>query len=119
MDVENSETLRKFLLRKCMETPPCVSDNGDIQKVEMLITLTTGISVDEIRGKKRKWEIIYARHLKWWLLHKWKGWSSVNIGNMDGVDHATVLNAVKRFEDYRQYPRVKAQSDQILAKLCE
>jgi chromosomal replication initiation ATPase DnaA len=112
-------TVRKFKLRKCMETPPCVTDNDDIQKVEMLITLTTGISIEDIRGKKRTWEIIYARHLKWWLISKWKGWSSVNIGNRDRVDHATVLNALRQFENYRQYPRVKAQSDHILAKLCE
>ena len=112
-------SMRKFLTRKCMETPPSASDNTDIQKVETLITLTTGISIEDIRGKKRQWEIVYARHLKWWLLYRWKEWSSVNIANRDKVDHATILNAVKQFENYRQFPRVKAQSDQILARLRE
>lgn len=112
-------SMRKFQIRKCMETPPCVSDNDDIQKVEMLITLTTGISIEDIRGKKRQWEIVYARHFKWWLLSKWKNWSSTIIANKEGVDHVTILNAVRNFERYRQFPRVKAQSDQILAKLCE
>lgn len=55
-----------------------------------------GFSVSDIQKRSRKGELILARHVYHFFIHKLIGVSSIVTGRLTGRDHATVLNSSNR-----------------------
>jgi len=74
-----------------------------------------GISKEEIRGRKRDAEIVFARHIFCYLAHlpEYKH-SLTEIGKEIGRDHASVLHAERKIEGQCELYRDVAETVQLL-----
>ena len=63
-----------------------------------IVSNVTGISLDEIIGKKRSAKIAGARQLSMYMLHL-KGLSFHKCANILNCDHSTVFHGVKRINE--------------------
>ena len=61
----------------------------------VLINEITGVSTDEIMGKRRNDEISMARQLLIWALYELYGYTTIDIGKLIHRHHTTVTYAVK------------------------
>lgn len=59
----------------------------------------TGISMEKLKGKSQKGDIIYARHLTMYLLKKKVGLIVREIGKLLNRDHSTVIHGVQSFQN--------------------
>lgn len=66
------------------------------------VCLMTGISVKEMRGRRRLAAVTEARHIAMYLSVLLTDCSTPQIGNFYNRDHTTVLNARDKFEFYRK-----------------
>lgn len=60
-----------------------------------------GMPASPVSGRSRDAEVVRARHA-WWVALRSLGWSYQAIGAVVGVDHTTVLVAVRRVEPTRR-----------------
>jgi chromosomal replication initiator protein len=76
------------------------------QKIDFLYIVKTvnkqyPYSLDELRSKSRNKDLSFVRHLLMFLMKKMTGKSLRDIGTfLGGRDHSTVLNGIKKMEDY-------------------
>ena len=69
-----------------------------IDKIFHTVSNALGISVEEIKGRRRTREIAAARHAVTYLLKKLTDLSLIDIGRALDRDHATVINSLKKME---------------------
>lgn len=65
--------------------------------IVLYVSLAHGVRIADIRGRSRLAHIVRARHECWWRLRR-QGWSLPAIGREFGVDHTTVLAALRKFK---------------------
>ena len=69
-----------------------------IDKIFRTVSDALGVSVEEIKGRRRTREIAAARHACTYLLKKLTDLSLIDIGRALDRDHATVINSLKKME---------------------
>ena len=69
-----------------------------IDKIFQTVSSALGVSVEEIKGRRRTREIAAARHAVTYLLKKLTDLSLIDIGRALDRDHATVINSIKKME---------------------
>lgn len=63
-----------------------------------LTVATTRVSAKDIRSGSRYANIVRARHIYFYALHRVFGYPMAKIGRLMGHHHTTILNAVRRVE---------------------
>ena len=63
-----------------------------------MICLYWGVKDDDVLGKSRLRDMVYARHSLRYLLHKDNNLGVAEIGTLTNSDHASVIHSVKMFE---------------------
>ena len=69
-----------------------------VEKILSVITKHYGISIDDIKSKKRTENISNARHTAIYIIRNTTSLSLKEIGNIFGRDHATVLSSIGKIE---------------------
>lgn len=69
-----------------------------IEKIFRTVSEALGVSVEEIKGRRRTREIAAARHACTYLMKKLTDLSLIDIGRALDRDHATVINSIKKIE---------------------
>ena len=73
------------------ENPPCIT----IDQIQSIVSDYTGISIDLLKSKTRKKEIVKARKVAMYLAKKWTDYSFKAIGiHFGGRDHSTVIYSI-------------------------
>ena len=81
----------------------------------VLINEITGVSTDEIMGKRRSDEISMARQLLIWTLYELYGYTTIDIGTLVHRHHTTVTYAVKAVNTGHLLERMEEARQKILA----
>ena len=68
-------------------------------KIIKSVSVSTGISVEEIKGRKRTKEIAFARHLAIYIMRKITDLSLPSIGKIFNRNHSTILSACDSLEN--------------------
>lgn len=70
------------------------------ERVIYMTMLSFNLTLNDIRKKTRRREIVYPRHVLCYLLRKKTNMSLKDIGELTGGrDHTTVIHAIKSIED--------------------
>lgn len=77
-------------------------DKALVERLYKSIEIVTGISPDEIYGKSRKENIVFARMIFCKILCE-MGEKKISISESVGRTHPTVLHLIKRFDIDRKY----------------
>jgi len=86
-----------------------------INKIFKVVSEKYGISIEDIKAKKRTKEISQARHAVIFLLRKATDLSLNDIGKMFDQHHTTVLSAINKMEDeINSDPFVEQQISELL-----
>lgn len=72
-------------------------DGTEVEKRIRIVCEATGIPQKDVFSKSRKAEIVEARHLLCYLLNK--DLTTMDVGKVMGLDHSTVVHAVKKIKD--------------------
>lgn len=93
-----------------------VKEDRDMDFIIAVITLKTGVTDDEIKGKGRKSRIVTPRQIFCKVAYM-NGYSLKEIGRYINRDHTTILYSIKSYENYYQTePEYKELADQIIEK---
>lgn len=71
-----------------------------IYRIQNIVCSVTEISYEEIKGKKRLKEIVFARHMMFYFTRKYTNMTYKQIALEFNRDHATVMHGVKAINDY-------------------
>lgn len=94
-----------------------------IDKLLHLCCIEFNCTLEEIKGKSRKRNIVFARHIAMHILNNYKAGTLNTIGNLfGGRDHTTVLHACKNINNlisvkddgYDNYLKIKNKFDEYL-----
>ena len=69
-----------------------------VEKILSVVTKHYGISIEDIKSKKRTENISNARHTAIYIIRNITGLSLKEIGNVFGRDHATVLSSINKVD---------------------
>lgn len=58
-----------------------------------------GVSIDDVLSKSKRIEIVRARQLAWYVLHKKYGWSLSTIARHTKKNHTTILHGINKVRD--------------------
>lgn len=84
-----------------------------------LVSDRLGITIDEMRSKSRKQEIVMARQIVMYLTHKYTDEPLTAIGQMlGGRTHATVLHSCKVVEEQMEQNRLMKSTIRDIEKEC-
>lgn len=64
-----------------------------------VISFVSGLSEDEIRGQNRARGLVLCRHAYYFLAREKMGLKLVQIGEVFGSDHTTVIHGIKKVKD--------------------
>lgn len=95
-DLTNEEiTLEntKEILSDVMSGP--LPENVKIEKILSAVTKKYGVSLEELKGKKRSREIALARHIAIYIVRQMTEKSYPEIGKIFNRDHTTVLSSIE------------------------
>jgi chromosomal replication initiation ATPase DnaA len=71
-----------------------------IERIAKVISKATGVSIEQLKDKTRKREIVIARQVAMYFVNNTTGYSLKSIGFwFGGRDHSTVIHAVQTVED--------------------
>lgn len=73
-----------------------------IEPIEKRVCETFGVTAEELRGKRRPQHLCEARFAYIAKIRELNRFSSSWIGELLGLDHGTVLHAVKRCRELRE-----------------
>jgi len=79
---------------------------------EFILTL---FNLDQLRQKNRKAFVAIQRHLFCYLMYKYCGYSSCNVGRLINRNHATVLNSIKVINDILETKQPKGYYNYIVS----
>lgn len=63
------------------------------------------INEEQLKSKRRNRELVDARGIIMYLLHKYKGQTSTSVAKLFGKNHATVLHQSRKIEGYMDVDR--------------
>ena len=81
----------------------------------------TGVSRDEIMGRRRDPNIVEARHLVMWALHRLSHLGTKEVGWLLQKDHSTITYAARNIDGYYDMPDWRRKSPDVnrVIRLCE
>ena len=84
-------------------------------------SVVTGVSVEDIKGKDRKGDIVTARHIYRYLAQKHTSWSLSFVSEaLDGAgDHSSCLHSIKIINNELEHPVFKYAMGERLNKIME
>ena len=89
-----------------------------IEKEDAIRAINLAFKTHDCLEENRLQDNVNARHAFAFYLHKVRDTSSIYAGKIIGKDHATVLNSVKRHNDYYQTDKdYKQKFDRFLLEL--
>jgi chromosomal replication initiator protein len=103
---EYKEKLIEIISRQNKMIKPNPLINDAMERIIEDVSLVTNISVQEIKARRRKTEILLARQLSMYMIYETiykkipESVSLQQIGSHMGKDHATVLHSVRVINDY-------------------
>jgi hypothetical protein len=74
-------------------------------------------NLEQLRQKNRKAFVAIQRHLFCYLMYKYCGYSSCNVGRLINRNHATVLNSIKVINDILETKQPKGYYNYIVATI--
>lgn len=69
-----------------------------ISALESVIANRTGVTVDEVRGRRRDGQIGHARAIIWALAYDYLGFTFNQIARVYGRDHTTIISIYYRIK---------------------
>jgi len=90
-----------------------------IDEIQRIVSEYLGISVEDMKSKNRKKEMVLARQIAMFLCKNYTDFSLKSIGYHFGSrDHSTVIHAITCIEDYlKERKEIKIYIDDIKKKL--
>ena len=83
-------------------------------KIFYKVSEETGISVQKIRGKSRKRDIVWARHLFFFMAYKFTSYPLTDIQMVISVHHASFIHGRDSIQSFREaYGKVACKQDKI------
>ncbi len=70
-----------------------------VDRVFIEVSRKTGVTVEDIKGKKRQSDIAHARHLCCYLISRLTDYSLSSIGDIFNHDHSTAHNSLKKIKE--------------------
>lgn len=109
---------------KYIEKHDIVSNNEGVKAIEpneiiKLISNLTGVTVEQMKGRIRKFEYVLARHTAMYFINKSCHESTVATGKMFNRDHTSVIHAIQHVRDMSEIKHQKyiVLIDQILTEI--
>ncbi len=93
-----NESISLSLAQKCISDIVTISEKIDGRRIVNAVSEKYGISVDQILGKKRVKEIVWARHMAVYLMRSLTPMSYKDIGKFFNRDHATIMSSEERIK---------------------
>lgn len=75
-----------------------LTDPGKAEKLIQNVSKKYGVSVDDIKGRRRVAEIVNARHIAIYLIRRETELSLPSIGNIFDRDHTTIMSSIATVE---------------------
>lgn len=87
-------------LNMYQESAPVKTKEETFEHIISEVSIHSGINKNDITGRSRKREIMYARHLIIYAMHRTRLFSLKEIGlKMGGRNHATIINSKEVVKD--------------------
>jgi len=96
-----------FIIAEGMSAPAPepIAPRRSFNEVLKDVSRETQTSIREILGKRRHQWLVEIRRVLWWrVAHECPHLSIADIGRRSGVDHTTVLHALKRYAELNGLP---------------
>jgi len=84
-----------YVIPGILPPPVCSSSVYDLHNILRMASEFFSVSVEDVRGRKRRRNIIFARHAYCLAARTFTGKSTIAIGRVIGRHHATVLNSIE------------------------
>ena len=78
--------------------PGNIPNDAMVEKIILHVSKKYGVSVDDIKSKKKTDNIANARHVSVYLIRKLTDLSLKDIGKIFGRDHSTIISSVNKIE---------------------
>ncbi len=78
--------------------PGNIPNDAMIEKILLHVSRKYGISVDDIKSKKKTDSIVGARHIAIYIIRKLTDLSLKEIGKVFGRDHSTIISSINKIE---------------------
>ncbi len=78
--------------------PGNIPNDAMVEKILMHVSKKYGVSVDDIKSKKKTDSIAGARHISIYVIRKLTDLSLKEIGRVFGRDHSTIISSVNKIE---------------------
>ncbi|MFA5562540.1 MAG: chromosomal replication initiator protein DnaA [Eubacteriales bacterium] len=89
-----------------------------VDKILHAVSRKYGVSVEDIKGKKRHENIVSARHLCVYLVRKQTSLPLTAIGEIFERDHSTILSSIKNVEEQlRQTKHMEGELEELLTEI--
>lgn len=96
---------------------PPVTPTSTTRLIVAMVSNRLGVKREEIYARRRARDVLHARYIAIWLLRTETpaGARSLPwIGSQFGRDHTSILNALRKVDDWRQYsPAFRLKSDKV------
>ena len=89
--------------------------NVTVDKVLSAVSRKFNISIEELKGKKRTREIVFARHVTIYIIRKITDMALIAIGKVFSRDHSTVLSSIDAIEtELKDNPELASKIEEII-----
>ena len=78
--------------------PGNIPNDAMVEKIILHVSKKYGVSIDDIKSKKKTDNIANARHVSVYLIRKLTDLSLKDIGKIFGRDHSTIISSVNKIE---------------------
>lgn len=65
-------------------------------RLERIVALECHVTVEMMRERTRKEEVLFARFILWYLATEKLGYTKARVGRLCGYDHTSVVHGVQR-----------------------
>lgn len=93
--------------------------NVTIETIAQVIAFEHGITLNDIRGKNRKKQIVTPRHIAMYIAHNITELSTTEIGQFFGRDHSSVTHAEEKIKKQKQENPYEEERIQNLIKIIK
>jgi len=88
-------------------------------ELELIYNACCEVTGLDIKKNTRKRDFMYGRMIYYYFARKMTDYSFSKIGIFMGKDHATVIHALKKYEEYKVYEDVRRITDKVSSILPE
>ena len=78
--------------------PGNIPNDAMVEKILLNVSKKYGVSVDDIKSKKKTDSIAGARHISIYIIRKLTDLSLKEIGKVFGRDHSTIISSINKIE---------------------